>query len=368
MRSNESTDAELTADAIYKGVDMDVNLSEDEGDGVFRIGSRYGDLHALIELEEFLSKVERTDEPAYRVERDEAGRVKLTALELAYYTKLMNAFGCAYSEKYAYSEPVTAFFETRHLPQFHGVDFSRPRLQWTTEKITAEVFNDFIDRLRKRIRDPRTKKKVARQVENALRNRRNIQGYIDGLFDRFSRLLILRVDLGYRREQPGAVTLEKVRQDLRRFINNMRGNQLFQSMVGYIWKLEYGEDKGYHFHFMFFYDGSKVRKDVYLGNKIGEYWKGVVTEGRGIFFNCNANEYKWRGIGMVNHSDHQARANLSRVVEYLAKKDQYLRLKLSAKGRVLGRGVLPKARMSRAGRPRKAALAAPVAVRPAEPE
>lgn len=34
-------------------------------------------------------------------------------------------------------------------------------------------------------------------------------------------------------------------------------------MVGHIWKLEEGTTKGYHFHLMFFFDGSKVQHDAY---------------------------------------------------------------------------------------------------------
>ncbi|WEH93381.1 inovirus-type Gp2 protein [Acinetobacter soli] len=35
-------------------------------------------------------------------------------------------------------------------------------------------------------------------------------------------------------------------------------------MVGYIWKLEYGIKKGYHYHFIFFMDGNIHKKETFL--------------------------------------------------------------------------------------------------------
>jgi hypothetical protein len=152
-------------------------------------------------------------------------------------------------------------------------------------------------------------------------------------------------------------TLEDAQRDLNHIFNNMRGNKLFAALVGYIWKLEYGEEKGIHIHFIFFFDGSKVHKDAYLAKLIGEYWrKRIVKYDRGIYHNCNMNKnfYKRCGIGMVSHDDLVKRAHLLDAVKYLTKKDQYLRYKPGKKCRAFGKGNMPPERDEGGpGRPRQ---------------
>ena len=126
-------------------------------------------------------------------------------------------------------------------------------------------------------------------------------------------------------------------------------------MVGYIWKLEHGPDKGFHYHMMFFFDGSKVREDGTLAKRIGQYWLNVVTNGRGVYYNCNADKsrYKNCGIGMVDHSDNVMRDGLVKAVLYLTKMDLYM--KLQTVGRGMGKMVRPNPKDAR-GRPRVAPL------------
>jgi hypothetical protein len=129
--------------------------------------------------------------------------------------------------------------------------------------------------------------------------------------------------------------------------------------VGYIVKLEYGVNRGFHFHLVVFMDGQHVQQDGYIASELGRHWKETVTKGQGIFFNCNAKafedgmyEYKRVGIGMINHDDVNKRHILVHdVIAYLCKKEQSVKTS-SGKGRVFTMGVLPKQK-SAAGRPRK---------------
>jgi hypothetical protein len=138
-----------------------------------------------------------------------------------------------------------------------------------------------------------------------------------------------------------------------RFLNNRRGKALYSNLKGYIWRLEYGKQKGHHFHLFFFFDGSKVHKDEHLANLIGKDWIKV-TNGEGGYHNCNANKqnYKHVGIGMISHGDTEKRLILLDVVAYMHKQDQILREKYSDKIHCWGRGEVPTNRRSPAGRPR----------------
>lgn len=225
------------------------------------------------------------------------------------------------------------------------------------KKTGAEMFNDLIGAIAEKAGTSEFKKKVYSREYNAVRNFNSASKYVSDLFLRYSRLLVVRVDFGFKTEdpmQPHSVTITEAQTFLARFLNSRRGNSIFSDLKGYIWKLETGKEKGYHFHFVLFFGGDKVRKDEYYGKMIGEYWCKV-TNGVGIYHNCNANKQKYRrcGIGMIDHSDTEMRENLLYAIKYLFKKEQYLREKFNSKTRVFGRGETPSQRISRAGRPRK---------------
>jgi hypothetical protein len=176
--------------------------------------------------------------------------------------------------------------------------------------------------------------KKFRQVLYGLRARstqnfNSAKRYFNGLFDHsYSKLLVLRLDLLYLSKFANSISEEEARADLKHFFNNRRSNKLFKHWVGYIAKLEYGVKKGFHFHLIVFLDGQHVKSDRYIAGEIGKYWQGVVTKGRGFFFNCNAKAfedgmyaYKRVGIGMINHDDVNKRhILLYDVITYLCKK------------------------------------------------
>ncbi len=187
------------------------------------------------------------------------------------------------------------------------------------------------------------------------RNLYSANSYVDALFEKHARLLVLRVDLSYKKEHAKNTTINDAKADMRHLLNNRRGKpSIFSNCVGHIWKAEQTPDKGVHFHTAFFYDGSKVEKDAHLASKIGNYWKNSITEGRGIAFNCNAKsaQYEKPGIGKINHFDDEMRDNLrDEVLTYLTKTDQSIDKSTSGNERCFGKGIAPK-RKSRAGRPR----------------
>lgn len=92
--------------------------------------------------------------------------------------------------------------------------------------------------------------------------------------------------------------------DRDRLISNMKHNKIFKYKIGFVWKIEYTKFKGHHFHWMLFFRGAKVKSSVDKSFKIGEYWRDVITKGKGIFFSCNAkmNQYRFLGIGRIHQS------------------------------------------------------------------
>jgi hypothetical protein len=192
------------------------------------------------------------------------------------------------------------------------------------------------------------------------KNHEGLMRYIDSLFEHYYQLVGVRIDLGYRK---GNIIkchddiLQKyweAKQDFQRLLNNAKKNRLFQYLVGYVWTLEYGPDKGFHYHLILFFDGSQVRQDVTLGIMVGDYWVNTITGNRGVYWNCNDNkdDYFECGIGSVHYSDSIKRNYLKNAAAYLIKVDHYARMLTPDKGRTFGRGEILPPRAHKVGRPR----------------
>ena len=178
--------------------------------------------------------------------------------------------------------------------------------------------------------------------------------YIDELQQEYSKLNIVRVDLAYKKPYSDDITLEEANNHLSRMFNNMRSKPtIFENKVGYTTKREFTKEKGVHFHTLFFFDGQKVQKDAFKADQIGLYWENEITQGQGSYHNCNRNKYKYKGIGMLDHSDSAKRKILDKkVISYLCKDEQDIDpVKESKKDRAFTRGTITKNK-EKLGRPR----------------
>ncbi|MFQ1818931.1 inovirus-type Gp2 protein [Aeromonas veronii] len=193
------------------------------------------------------------------------------------------------------------------------------------------------------------------------RNTVSLQRYVNGLFQRYSRLLVLRVDLSYKREHRDSLSLDEIIKHKDALLKNRRKGALAANWVGYACRLEFAPETGYHFHLVVFLNGANFRSDVCHAGFIIEEWK-YITGGRGRGFNCNmkakANEYRFCGIGVVNHHDKEKRQYLHKALAYLTKSDRVAKLKLDGR-RTFFKGTLPK-KVTARGRPRTKTIRQPL--------
>lgn len=174
-------------------------------------------------------------------------------------------------------------------------------------------------------------------------NLRHYSHYIRNLFNAYSRLLVIRIDLGYQQQQ--RIDYAAFRADMDYLLRLIPIHPIFKDLAGYIWKLEHGNDKGYHVHLLLLYDGAQRKSDYYIAMQVGEFWQKDITLGRGLYFNCNTKEqkeqYHYCYLGVV-HRDEQPKIDcmIEQGVKYLVKTDEYLRLTKPDNRRTLGRGVI----------------------------
>lgn len=186
-------------------------------------------------------------------------------------------------------------------------------------------------------------KRNLRNFERAAsKNLKGALNYVDHLFENHSRLLVIRIDLSYQKEfiKNKSISTDVTRLHRKNLFKQVHIHPLFKHFLGYIWKLEYGQYKGFHYHTCFFFNGSKVKGDVTLARRIGEFWRNEITDGKGLYFNCNAvaNKYAELGIGDIHYSNQEKRSSLQKTIAYLTKVDTAVRLTLPQGGRTFGRG------------------------------
>lgn len=191
--------------------------------------------------------------------------------------------------------------------------------------------------------------------------------YIQALLTNHSKLLAVRTDLYFQKHHPDFILInsDTAIQCLKNFLNNRRSNCIFKHLVGYVIRLEYGNDRGWHFHCLFLLNGNLAQNGYYYGREFGEYWVKTVSRfysdhqnldgyqvSLGDYHNCNHGDYLYDGIGVIAYYDEMKIRNLFwHVIPYLAKPDSDYVERTTP--RAFWRGIMPIQRSVRLGRPRE---------------
>lgn len=223
----------------------------------------------------------------------------------------------------------------------------------------SDMMNRIVDNIRARMSDEAFKSTIRNHERAVNQNRLSLGHLVNAVFRRHAKVLVVRLDLSYLKSSlrpldTQNLSCEDVVRHREKLLADVR--KMFKGkLITYVWKLEYGPMRGYHYHTFFFLDGSQCMQDIVIAKMIGEHWSKVVTGGSGSYFNCNANKesYPALGIGMISYNDWEKINNLkNRSLEYVVKADYYVRSMACAKIRTLGKGAAPKPLSPNIGRPR----------------
>lgn len=141
------------------------------------------------------------------------------------------------------------------------------------------------------------------------------------LFDRFSKLLMLRIDFAYRKDSESFKSAD-VNQLVADMIWLTEQSAQISGLVGYAWVLEYGEEHSYHIHAAFYINGQRHRKVWSFWKAIGALWEDI-TDGEGYTHRCEPkSHYCVRGERVVSFSDGKGREGMEFILSYLGKQSQ----------------------------------------------
>lgn len=178
---------------------------------------------------------------------------------------------------------------------------------------------------------------ISRHQNQEKRNQKRIQQYLTDLTLHYSKLLFVRVDLGYLKEQQYQVDVSVLQQHMDTFRQRLANQDgCFSDLQGYAWALEEGATKGLHAHILLIYDGHKHQQGFGLAKLVGDAWLEI-TGRTGVYFNCHDTDYIKKferegtlGIGMIHRNKPQQVANAINAAKYLVNPEkgfQYLRSK-----------------------------------------
>ncbi|MFC6282094.1 YagK/YfjJ domain-containing protein [Polaromonas aquatica] len=248
-----------------------------------------------------------------------------------------------------YSVEVQLFYESCAEQQFILDDLDPYRV--TPEQ--ALLFNDLVLCIRRIYRHSIYTKLIEDRKVLTESQKILYKGYVSGLFRSYSKLMVLRVDLGYR---ANAGTIEQLQTHRDLFFHNRRSNGLFEFMVGYIWMMEFGSERGPHLHLLLFFNGQRVNKDGHYAMGVCSYWNrivGITAWAHSSNLNKKALLLQGKcGIGLIDHRDERMIHNLNSVIDYLFKMEQHLPYRPTKNFRTMGRGELVECDGSVRGRPR----------------
>lgn len=149
----------------------------------------------------------------------------------------------------------------------------------------------------------------------------DINEHLDEMFNRYSRILAVRIDFGWRKNSVRyqKQSIDVMAKDMHRLINEIKANK---SITGYYWVIECSSDKGLHVHAVFYLNGQKHNNPYMLVRMIGDEW-AACTDNEGYFHHCkNKREFVASVERVVDHRNPEDINNLRYIISYLAKNSQ----------------------------------------------
>lgn len=322
---------------------------------------RVGEAEALIQIEGFVARVLRGNGQAYEFKKNSA---EFTETRLGKALRHIYPLSILFDSKHFYSEKPSLFLraclQARSMSELKL--FKAVRDPKAVDVRYAETMNLVIELIRKGATEEWFKRGGSNRRYQQRCNGMKAARYVADVLRHKAKTEIVRLDAGYVGGETASVSIVQAHSDFHDLIGLLEWHPAFKHLIGYMWSIEQGEDgKGYHMHLVLFFDGSKVCRDIAIGNFIGrELWVRRVSRGRGNFYNCNMHKqkYKYVGIGTIHRNNEEQCRNAVRCLQYLPKggefldrDDQYLRIKHLAKMHTFDTGFAPEIAEKRRGRP-----------------
>jgi hypothetical protein len=302
-----------------------------------------------LQIESLVQAIADIDTPAFRITQSRSGYERVEENRLSrYFTHIKQMVDLFDDDRveYSYSEQLQAFKEAC---QDIGLERRPDGPVCLNERGTVYLdhhhsMNVLTARIRQLTRQQRYRRRPGDRSGLAKLQETEIKAYTDAVMSIYSRTTIIRLDFYYRAEAQTRLRVEHVFDDLDALIAKHSRHSTFEHLIGYIYSVEQGDrndGRGYHIHAAYFFNGNVVCRDIWKAIEIGELWVDI-TRGQGYAHSCNHDKGQYGdkcGIGHIQRSDQAIRSHTHRVMKYLVKDGQHLRMKPEG-ARCLRKGTL----------------------------
>jgi hypothetical protein len=183
-----------------------------------------------------------------------------------------------------------------------------------------------------------------RNIKMPMQRFEAIKRLLAGIFEVYSRVLVIRVDLKYQPQHVRGVSFEQHQQHIRQVCNAAQlGRHQFKGCLGYAVRMEDAPESGLHSHWAFFFHGGQHHRDLTITRQICDWWCSAVTQGTGAAWNVNAHWHEQINagkakpedcvLGMIERRDEDKVLKMVNVMDYLCHAGQDVLYKPSKNAR-----------------------------------
>lgn len=204
----------------------------------------------------------------------------------------------------------------------------QPLAQDGPDTEAVEGLRHFVDFVRRECRSQAFQNDLNDHEHKERDNFRSACDYITDLFERHSRLLVLRIDLYFRPDAKVWGYGIAANEALTNYLRALRSGRIVPGYLGFIIKRENGISRGMHYHLMVLLDGHLHRGAYHLTQRMGKAWIKRVGEDKGSYFNCYAKKdrYRYNGLGLVHVSNVEKVLGIRIALWYMSKQDSELKV------------------------------------------
>lgn len=159
--------------------------------------------------------------------------------------------------------------------------------------------------------------------------------------------LLIRLDWGFKKQYPVKRMRFKSQTEFETLLMEVDGYRkemlrILQHMFGvnltfYAWKIECGDIKGIHIHWLIAVNGSKHQDRINVPRQITTLFDKHIGNGRTYTFNVNALPHAYQsGLRVIDYRDPELMKIVGRYCDYLTKVDYTLKLRMPKRMRSFG--------------------------------
>lgn len=170
-------------------------------------------------------------------------------------------------------------------------------------------------------------RRCARRVLLALRHFRASRLFVSGLLKQTAKLLIYRLEVGYRHGQSGKPTAAQAFEQLNRLITTELTGPNGHDHLGYLWHADYSSLRGHYFQ-VFWFDRGETKPPLSgesVVQRLSRLWTQDITQGGGYAVDCaeSRSPYRHQFEAELNGPGSLAGSSLDWTLLYLFRKPLY---------------------------------------------